>query len=87
VNARDVLHRLVEEIPEAEVHTAEKFLLYLRQSQTEALLRALAEAPEDDEPGTPEQAAVAAVAREELDRGEGISWERIRDRYLKSPRP
>lgn len=83
MTARDVLHRLVDEIPESEVHTAAKFLAYLRESQAEAILRVLAEAPEDDEPETTERARAAAIAREELNRGEGIPWEQVRSRFLK----
>jgi hypothetical protein len=84
---RDTLHRLVDEIPETEVHTAEKFLSYLRHSHTEALLKILAQAPEDDEPETPQDAASASVGRSELDRGEGIPWEQVRSRFLKRRLP
>ena len=44
------------------------------------LLRSLREAPMDDEPETPEEAAAVAEAREAIKRGEVISHEELRRR-------
>ena len=46
--AKERLHRLVDQIPEAEVHTAERFLEYLAAAD-DAVLRALMSAPDDEE--------------------------------------
>ena len=47
--AKERLYRLVDQIPDGEVHTAERFLEYLASSD-DPVLRALMSAPEDDEP-------------------------------------
>ncbi|MBM3465724.1 MAG: hypothetical protein FJX76_26835 [Armatimonadetes bacterium] len=81
------LHRLVDELPEDSTAAAARILeclrdekrdelsQALRESPDDSFLRALAAAPEDDEPETPEEAAAVQEAIEELDRGEGIPWE------------
>ncbi|HUG39905.1 MAG TPA: hypothetical protein VMM12_05445 [Longimicrobiales bacterium] len=46
--SKDRLHWLVDQLPEREAHAAERFLEYLRAS-SEPLLRALVEAPLEDE--------------------------------------
>jgi hypothetical protein len=48
---RDTLHRLVDALPESELAVAERFLNYLRAT-ADPVLRALLEAPLDDEPET-----------------------------------
>ena len=60
---RDSLHRLVDEIPDSELHAARRMLQYLRD-QSDPLLRALLDAPEDDEPLTEQDAAALEANRE-----------------------
>jgi hypothetical protein len=48
MSARDSLHRLIDELPESELAAAERFLHYLRAT-ADPVLRALLEAPPDDE--------------------------------------
>lgn len=64
---RDNLHRLVDELAEADVARAER------------LLRALA-APFDDEPDTDDRDGGLTEARAELERGEAISTEELKHR-------
>ena len=71
---KDELHRLVDELPQKELHGAKRFLEYLR-NMGDPVLRALSEAPEDDEPTTPEEDEGAAEAWREYLRGEGITME------------
>ena len=71
---KDELHRLVDELPRNELHGAKRYLEYLR-NMGDPVLRALMEAPEDDEPTTPEEDEGAEEARQEYLRGEGISME------------
>jgi hypothetical protein len=66
---RDTLHRLIDELPESELMAAERFLCYLRAT-TDPVLRALLEAPLDDEPETEGERRAVQEAREELARGE-----------------
>jgi hypothetical protein len=74
---RDTLHRLIDEPPESELTTAERFLNYLRAT-ADPVLRALLEAPPDDEPETEEERRAVQEAREELVRGEVRTLEEVR---------
>lgn len=69
MSTRDSLHRLIDELPESELGTAERFLHYLHAT-TDPVLRALLEAPLDDEPETDDERQAVQEAREELVRGE-----------------
>jgi hypothetical protein len=69
MSARDTLHRLIDELPESELTDAERFLHYLRAT-TDPVLRALIEAPLDDEPETEKERQAVHEARDELARGE-----------------
>jgi hypothetical protein len=73
MSARDTVHRLIDELPESELTTAERFLNYLRAT-TDPVLRVLLEAPIDDESETEEERQAVQEAREELARGE-VRWE------------
>jgi hypothetical protein len=77
MSARDSLHRLIDELPESELAAAERFLHYLRAT-TDPVLRALLEAPPDDEPETEEERQAVQEAREELARGEVRTLEEVR---------
>lgn len=72
MSSRDSLHRLVEELPDVEIARAERVLLALVD---DPLIRALHEAPDDDEPETPEEHAAVEEARSEADRGELVPHE------------
>jgi hypothetical protein len=74
---RDTLYRLIDELPESELAAAERFLRYLRAT-TDPVLRALLEAPLDDEPETEEERQAVHEAREELARGEVRTLEEVR---------
>ena len=78
---KDDLHRLVDELPKRELSGAKRYLEYLR-NMGDPVLRALMEAPEDDEPATPEEDEGAEVARQEYRRGEGISMEEAKRELL-----
>jgi hypothetical protein len=77
MSARDSLHRLIDKLPESELAAAERFLHYLRAT-TDPMLRALLEAPPDDEPETEEERRLVHEAREELARGEVRTLEEVR---------
>jgi len=79
VATRDEVHRLVEELPEEELHTAKRFLEFLRDRGGDPLLRTLAEAPEDDEPETEEECRAAEEAWAEYLRGEARPLEDVRE--------
>jgi hypothetical protein len=55
MTSRDSLHRLVDTLPESEVLRAERVLQVLKETSGTPLY-SLENAPEDDEPETPEEA-------------------------------
>ena len=75
---KEDLHRLVDELPKKELPVAKRYLEYLR-NMGDTFLRTLVEAPEDDEPTTPEEDKLAQEAWQEYLRGEARPWEELRD--------
>lgn len=74
---RDAIRQLVDDLDESDLPTAERLLRALRDSggETDPVLRALENAPLDDEPETEEERTAAAEARAEADRGDLITHE------------
>ncbi len=72
--AREELHELIDKLPERELPTVRGLLRYLAG---DPLLRALAEAPIDDEEETVEEMDAVAEAREAVARGEVRPWEEV----------
>jgi hypothetical protein len=75
---REHLHRLVDDLPESELHAAARFLAYLRDVASDPLRRLLDEAPADDEPLTAEEEEALRAAREDVRRGDVLPWEAVR---------
>jgi hypothetical protein len=75
--ARAILHQLIDELPESDLVPAERFLHYLRAT-TDPVLRALLEAPLDDESETEEERRTMQEAREELAQGQVWTLEEVR---------
>jgi hypothetical protein len=65
MSTRDSLHRLIDELPESELEAAARFLQDLHAT-TDPVLRALPDAPLDDEPETAEERWLVQEARREL---------------------
>ncbi len=78
---KDDLLRLVEALPETELHSARRYLEYLRDAG-DPFMRKLLEAPEDDEPITPEDDNAAEEAWEEHLRGESVSADEAKRELL-----
>ena len=74
---RDNLHKLIDELPEADLPTAERVLEALRAT-ADPVGQALDSALEDDEPETDEEAAAIATAWEEHRKGEHLTTEELR---------
>jgi len=72
------LHRLVDELPESEMHVALRFLEDLRNLESDPLMRALMLAPEDDEPDFPEDRKASDEGWEQYLQGDVRSWEDVR---------
>ena len=70
MTTKEALHRLIDELPEAEIAEAERFLKGLQIP--DPVLRAIELAPLDDEPETDEERTAVQEARDEAARGELI---------------
>ena len=76
---RETLHRLIDELPDADLAVGARVLHALRAT-ADPVLRALLEAPLDEEPERTEERHAVEEAREELARGdvhrlEDVRWE------------
>jgi hypothetical protein len=74
---RESLHRLIDELPEADVPTAARVLEALHAT-ADPVRHALDHALEDDEPETPEEATAVAAAWQERQRGESLTTAEVR---------
>lgn len=77
---KEELHRLVEELPQGEMGAARRYLEYLR-NMGDPFLRALMEAPLDDELETEDERAAVAEARAELAAGLLVSHDEVRREF------
>jgi len=75
--SRASLHRLIDDLPEGELPRAERVLEALREAAVGPLYT-LENAPESDEPETPEEAAAVAEAWREYREGKGITTEELK---------
>jgi hypothetical protein len=75
--SRDSLHRMVDDLPETEIPRAERILEALRET-AERPLYSLENAPETDEPETPEEATAVAEAWREHREGKSITTEELK---------
>jgi hypothetical protein len=76
MTAREKLRQAIEELTELE---AEQMLeLISRRRERDPLIELFENAPEDDEPSTPEEDASAHEAWESYRRGEAVSMDEIR---------
>jgi len=81
MTVKERLHHLIEYLPENELHAAQRYLEYLHD-QGDPFLRALANAPEDEEEETPEERAAVLEAADDIAAGRLIPHEEVRRRLL-----
>lgn len=79
---RERLHSLVDDLPEGEVRAALHFVESLRTSEEDPVLRALRDAPLDDEPVTEEDRAALEEAWEDVRQGRLTAHKEVRLRVL-----
>ncbi len=77
MQTRDRLHQLIDDLPEADLPAIERFLNGWGASD-DSLLRALANAPEDDEPLTPDDEAAIDEGMDAIARGDMVSSAELR---------
>ncbi|MGH2535582.1 MAG: hypothetical protein ACRDJW_25270 [Thermomicrobiales bacterium] len=73
--AREEVHRLVDQLTESELRTAERYLAYLRSGANDPVVWAFDHAPEDDEPNTEDEERAVEEAREDVRLGRVYSAE------------
>jgi hypothetical protein len=79
---RDLVHHLIDELPDTLLEEAARRLTDLRDDQ---FLRAFLEAPEDDEPLTADEVAAIEEGKAEIARGEVSDWEDVKRRVFGEP--
>ena len=77
IEAKTRLHRLVDSLPEEEIHAAERYLEYLAE-QGDPLLGVLSSATEVDEPLTDDDRAALNEGRLALEAGDTVSDDELR---------
>ena len=75
--AKERLYRLVDGLPEAEIHAAERYLEYLA-SQGDPFIRKLMNAPHDDESATEEEEVGVREAWEDYKAGRVQTLEEVK---------
>jgi hypothetical protein len=78
MTTKERLHKLVDELSDQE---AEAALVIVERRRDDAMLRALAAAPMDDEPSDSDEDASAADALDAYRRGEGVSSDDLRSEF------
>lgn len=69
MTVRQELYRLVDRLPEGEMHAAVRYLEYLCDLGADPVLRVLREAPVDEEPISAEEAAESETAWDDYVQG------------------
>lgn len=75
--SKEELHSLIDRLPEAELQAARRFLEYLCE-RDDPVLRALLNAPEDDEPTTPEEDEAVAESGRSTSEERRVRWKTCR---------
>ena len=82
MTVKEELYRLVDALPDSELDAARSFLETLQRHPGDPFLQALAKAPEDDEPETPEETAAVQEAEADIAAGRVVSHEEARRQLL-----
>ena len=77
MTTREILHKLVDRLPESEWEAVRR-VLEERLSKHDPVLRAFLNAPEDDEPESEEERAAVEEAYEDLKAGRVFPWDEVK---------
>lgn len=77
---RERLHRYVDDMHEGELETVETFVEFVHE-RGDSMLRKLLNAPEDDEPVTPEEEAAVREAWEAVKAGDVYTLEEVEEEF------
>ena len=75
------IYKLIDELPEEELPTAEKFLRYLCDIGNDPVYRALMNAPDDDEAITPKEEEMVNETKFAYKRGEVLTDEDLDNEF------
>ena len=78
MTTKEALYRLIDELPEQELPTAEQVLAGLRDGTVDAACLRLLTTPYADEDETDDERAGAQEARAQLARGESVAHDELR---------
>ena len=78
MSIKEDVHRLVDELPDDALSSAQRLLESLLVKERNPLVRRLMQSPIDDEPYTDEERAEDEEGWQEYLRGEGRDWEEVR---------
>ena len=78
---KEDLYKLVSKLPDSELDAAKRYLEYLR-NPGDPVLRALLEAPGDDEPLSKDEEQAINEAKEEFKQGHVVSSEAVQEDIL-----
>ncbi len=78
MSQRQALHQLLDELPESDLATAARVLGALHATSDDPLIRALEQAPFDDEPDDDDFDGGLSEARRAADTGSGITTRELR---------
>ncbi|HSW30520.1 MAG TPA: hypothetical protein VLH75_13625 [Longimicrobiales bacterium] len=81
--AKERPYRLVDQIPEEEVHAAERYLEYLAE-HCDPFIRALMPAPESDQPLSEEDREALNEGRRALVEGDVVTDEELRAEFVRA---
>lgn len=76
-STRERLRLLVDQLPDSELHAAQRFLEFVHE-HGDPLLHMLMNAPEDDEPVTEEEEAAVREALEDVAGGRVVTMEELK---------
>lgn len=76
------LIQLVQDLEYNDLYAADRFITYLHSTAHDPVLRAMLNAPFDDEPETPEERAAVEEALEDVRAGRVLSHEEARSRLF-----
>ena len=78
MSPRQTLHQLLDELPESDLPTVTRVLEALRATVQDPLIRALDQAPYDDEPDDDDFDGGLTEARRDAEEGQGMTTAQLR---------
>lgn len=75
---KEVLHQLVDELPESDITAAERYLSYLIAESKRRFIEALNNAPKDDEPLCEQEELALESSKKALEKGQAKPWEDVK---------